>query len=310
MITINSDRLSVQMLEPGSEIYARTRFDWTGFITQVVLDGLHTFCVDESPYPDEGTGGMGLCNEFGSQEPVGYDDAKPGEQFPKIGIGLLTRVDESAYTPFFAYPCEPFPMHVETTDNGAVFFVEALPTRGYAIRLEKTVLVEENVLTVHYYLENVGEKMIETKEYNHNFVGIDHTNFGEGYELEFAFPPVFDPAEGPFTVDGSILRWPSRLAKSYCHAMTGFEGKPTPWWELRMPRNGLSIREQTDFDWTRGVLFGTRHLVSPEVFVDIRVEPGETQEWRRDWTFNGPAPEPKRVPLPAFGEDEDDVGPE
>ncbi|MFD1908517.1 hypothetical protein ACFSQ7_37740 [Paenibacillus rhizoplanae] len=80
--------LTVEIAEVGA--YGGTRFDWTGFITGVTLEqGGHTFCVPESLVPGQGTGGIGLCNEFGISRAIGYEDAAAGEWFPKFGIGLL-----------------------------------------------------------------------------------------------------------------------------------------------------------------------------------------------------------------------------
>ncbi|MBE3039355.1 MAG: hypothetical protein IMZ62_11155, partial [Chloroflexi bacterium] len=42
-ILLNSQRLEVEISTPGAA-YHSTRFDWSGFITQVTLDGAHTFC--------------------------------------------------------------------------------------------------------------------------------------------------------------------------------------------------------------------------------------------------------------------------
>lgn len=82
--------LTVDIADIGE--YKGTRFDWTGFITQVTLEeGKHTFCVPESLKPDEGTGGKGLCNEFGISRAIGYDEAPIGGWFPKIGVGLLQK---------------------------------------------------------------------------------------------------------------------------------------------------------------------------------------------------------------------------
>ena len=95
-ILIASDRLQVEIAEPQT-IYCSSRFDWTGFITQVTLDKERTFCVPEA-IDGTGTGGHGLCNEFGITRPIGFDDAAPGETFPKIGVGLLRRPDAEAYS--------------------------------------------------------------------------------------------------------------------------------------------------------------------------------------------------------------------
>src|SRR4030043_185045 len=90
-IKIHSDQLAVEIAQPGS-LYSGPRFDWTGFITQVTLvspEGTrHTFCVPESLEPGKGTGGWGLCNEFGNDKAIGYTDAQPGAAFPKLGICL------------------------------------------------------------------------------------------------------------------------------------------------------------------------------------------------------------------------------
>src|SRR5512145_1044760 len=155
-IVLRSDRLAVSIATPGS-FYRGTRFDWTAFITQVMLNGRpafpperspspgHTFCVTESFVPERGSGGVGMCNEFGIETPVGYDDARPGEAFPKIGVGLLTRPETPQDAPYhFFYPyaiAQEFPVHVETETDLVKFTVEPLECRGYAAQLTKTVSV-------------------------------------------------------------------------------------------------------------------------------------------------------------------------
>ena len=67
---IVSSRLAVEISEPGT-LYRGARFDWTGFVTQVTLDQQHTFCAPEALPGGRGTGGMGLCNEFGIRQPLG-----------------------------------------------------------------------------------------------------------------------------------------------------------------------------------------------------------------------------------------------
>ncbi len=44
---------------------------------------------------------MGPVDEFGQ---VGYDDAKAGGTFLKIGVGILTKPDDKAYNSFRLYP--------------------------------------------------------------------------------------------------------------------------------------------------------------------------------------------------------------
>lgn len=83
------------------------------------LDGRHTFCVPEQYEPGRGSGGSGLCNEFGIRTPIGYDEAKVGDQFPKIGTGLLKRKSEEGYDFFTPYEVEPFPVFVNSGTQAA-----------------------------------------------------------------------------------------------------------------------------------------------------------------------------------------------
>lgn len=93
-ITLSNDILTVEIADLGA--YKGTRFDWTGFITQVTLEqGKHMFCVPESLVPGQGTGGIGLCNEFSISRAIGYDDAEVGEWFPKPGVGLLQKQEDA-----------------------------------------------------------------------------------------------------------------------------------------------------------------------------------------------------------------------
>ena len=89
-IGLENERLKVEIAKPGT-VYAGSRFDWTGFITQVYLDKKHTFCAYEDVVPGLGSGGIGFCNDFGLNTPIGYDEVNVGEGYMKIGIGTVIK---------------------------------------------------------------------------------------------------------------------------------------------------------------------------------------------------------------------------
>lgn len=314
-ITIRSNRLMVEIAAPGT-VYHRTRFDWTGFITQVTLDGRHTFCVPEDYNPAAGTGGIGLCNEFGIEKTIGYDDAKPGQTFPKLGIGLLTRHDDQPYNFFRPYDiAQPFPIRIDAASQQARFVVDPLDCRGYATRLTKTVSVEENCLQIAYHLENVGSRPIATHEYCHNFVAIDQQPVGPAYQLRFPFQVTFEEIHETYRgllppllrsiIPSFILK---RLVKRslrmdvldindqqvswkftpvrpfYCRPL-GYSKTDQPQWELIYTPSGVGMREYDDFAPTRVTLWGTGHVVSAEIFNDINLSPGQSQSWLRRYEF-------------------------
>ena len=118
--TIETDRLKIRVAKPGF-LYQRTRFDWTGIVTDVLLDNRHTFCSVESPNPLVGAGGVGLVSEFGIHEPIGYQEAMIGEAFPKLGVGILEKTDGEDYFFMRPYPLTPYHTTVTPIENGLRF---------------------------------------------------------------------------------------------------------------------------------------------------------------------------------------------
>ena len=280
---LSTDRLTVRVAKPGF-IYRRTRFDWTGFVTDIILDKQHTFCSVESHNPLEGTGGIGLCNEFGMIEPVGYDDAEIGDCFPKIGIGLMKK--DSADPFFFMkdYPFQPFSCITTELSNGLSWEVEPTDCNGYAARLVKTLKVSGNTIHIAYRLTNTGTKSIHTTEYNHNFVLIDHEPVGSSYRLDFHKPITFKNKDGSdLSVDGRVT-WPDGESGFYaiCREVpvTGTQS-----WELWNDKSGAGLRETLHADACRIALWGMPHVISPEMFKAIALEPGESDSWSRTYVF-------------------------
>jgi hypothetical protein len=316
-IRLESTRLTVEVAHPGTA-YQRTRFDWTGFITQITLDGKHTFCAVEDPDPAKGSGGIGLCGEFGIEKAIGYADSQPGEAFPKLGIGLLKRPEEANYRFFVPHDIvQLFPIEVSSTSNSARFQVEPLDCRGYAVGQTKTVSVEENWLTIAYELENRGNKPIHTHEYCHNFIAVDDQTVGPDYALHFPFavsirpnyesfrgylPPLLRRITPGFVLKmmvqqmvsssvieprGNEIGWKAvPTGAFFCHPL-GFFKTDQAQWELTHIPSGVRVREYDDFAPARVALWGTKHVVSPEVYIDIDLEPGQRQTWSRRYEFLG-----------------------
>jgi hypothetical protein len=323
-IKIKSAALSIDIAQPGS-VYSGTRFDWTGFITQVTLTtpkgSQHTFCVPESLEPGKGTGGWGLCNEFGNDKVIGYSDAQPGELFPKLGIGLLKRPELPLYN--FMHPHElqhPFTININTTEDQAKFIVDPIECRGYAVRYIKTITARENWLEIAYKLENVGSKLIDTNEYRHNFMAIDKHTIGTEYRLHFPYtiqlediarayrqflPPVLRkmmpgfiqdkllrrvaaPGNKYVQIKGNDFLFLSTPQAPFYFRPLGFSKTDGYQWELNHMPSGIQMREYDDFTPSRVAVWGTTHVISAEIFVDINLEPGQEKTWSRKYEFNAP----------------------
>lgn len=283
-IKISGKRLAIEIANPGT-LYRGSRFDWTGFITSVVLDGKHTFCAPESALPGEGSGGFGFCNEFGIHTPIGYDEAKPGEKFHKIGTGLLTRPDASDYFFFDKYDVTPFPVEIEIGSDCVCFEIEPVECKGYAVQMTKKVCVDENRMIVKYLLKNVGSKAIHTEEYCHNFISIDNNPTGSDYLLKFPYCAESKETPEVLTVEGNEITWNRQPENDFYIVPGGFKQVENHFWELLHKPSGVGVREISNFKIQKVAVWGKGHVISPEVFINIDIEPGGIQSWDRVYEF-------------------------
>jgi len=287
MFEIKSDRLTVLLHDVG-EIYTRSRFDWTGIASQVTLDALHTFCVPESFTPGEGSGGDGLCSEFGRHHGLAYPETPVGERFSRPGIGLLRKESRAGFNAFHDYDTIPFPVEVEKRPDRVRYMTEPMPLGGFAFRTVKDVIAEGNTLTYTVTMTNVGEKWIYTEEYAHNFLRIDEHPIGEEYELEVDYPIRMEENPNLYLAgpNENILRLRARNPESgfYFDTLTP-EGANSHKWTLRHIPSGVSVAEENDFRPYYVAVWGIEHVISPEILVPIRILPGQSQAWRRKYTF-------------------------
>jgi len=283
-IELKNKRLNVEIAHPGT-FYNGSRFDWTAFITKIVLDGKYSFCMPESLIPGQGSGGFGLCNEFGISTPIGYTEANPGEKFPKLGTGLLTRFDESDYFFFDKYEVQPFEIKISTDSNTAFFRSEPSQCNGYAATLTKKVSISDNRLTIDYCLENTGNKQIITEEYCHNFIAINEARIGPGYTIKFPYEVQLDEIPDVMAVKNNVINF-TKMPKNdfYCRPQ-GFNQVSEHYWEVINTNEKAGVREYSNFPINIVAVWGTSHVVSPEVFINIDLSPGNKMEWSRKYEF-------------------------
>ncbi|MHA6531554.1 hypothetical protein [Paenibacillus sp. BAC0078] len=282
--------LTVDIADVGA--YNGSRFDWTGFITQVTLEqGEHTFCVPESLVPGEGSGGIGLCNEFGISRAIGYDDAPVGGWFPKPGVGLLQKQNRDPYSFAHDYKVQPFTTQVEGDTHAVTYTVQTMECGGYGMRLSKTLSLFKDQLKIAYELENTGTRPFQTEEYIHNFIGIDGNKTGKDYELRVPGILAIEAAESDYTtnllqVSGDRLGWREEPDRPFYCMLGGWEQAEAGFnWELLHKPSGTGVRESGDFQVARMALWGERHVISPEVFVNISLLPRQSECWCRIYQF-------------------------
>lgn len=291
MIKLKNEYLCLDIQEPGNP-YRGSRFDWTGQIIQITYLNKHTFCTTESL--DErliNKQGRGLYNEFGIDLPVGYDNCPLGGKFPKIGVGLLTRMSMRPYDFFEDYQVTPYSFPYSVEDTKVQFFCEVEKTHEYAFQLDKRIEIDKNTFTIHYSLSNYGKKRIRTNEYVHNFLSINKKKIDSNYRLSFPFPlklekfgRVVNP-QNVVQINIDFITWNSTPEKQFFFSNINSDYYGKGEWTLINLEEKVGIKESTDFNIQKINLWGTTHVVSPEIFFDVDILPGKCLSWSRTYTM-------------------------
>ena len=104
---ISNGILYVQLLLPDAQsgYYRGTRFDWSGAISSLQFKGHEYFGKWFDRYdPKIHDAIMGPVEEFLTNGMgLGYEEAKPGESFVKIGVGAIRKPEEPAFRQFETY---------------------------------------------------------------------------------------------------------------------------------------------------------------------------------------------------------------
>ena len=293
-----SSNLKLRLAAPGTN-YKSTRFDWSSQAVSVIFANHQQCASSERPleHPLYSQGGQGLACEFGIRTPIGYTDCAVGDWFPKLGVGFIQRENAGEYDFFHHYavmrPLEyqishDLPVDVPSGSQSATIIGTCSPYRGYAWTMSRTWIVRDNTIENRCSLRNTGDKVLETTEYCHNFIQPGNAKIGPQTFLEFGFPlaekfeKVYDPSE---CLDGGHPIFKAVPQGEFF--IGGLLDKPAKntWWQMHSPANGLTIRETLDQACIRADLWGNARVISPELFVLIRVEPGKSQNWNRIYKF-------------------------
>ncbi|QEL14960.1 hypothetical protein [Limnoglobus roseus] len=294
--TLKSNNLTVTVFEPDAEkgMYRGARFDWSG-VFNVTFDGhkLYGPWLGE-PSPKNPDSIVGPCEEFGMfTTPPGYDTAKVGETFLKIGVGQLEKPKEDGYRFLHGYKVVKPGTWVMTTRDGLIAFTQSVKTAaGYGYLYSKTVAVKGDTLTISHKLENTGIKLLHTDHYNHNFFNVDGDAVGPNYELEFPFVPTAVEPKDRFAevvkFDGKKLTLTAALDKGTLHAgLTGFDATAaTAGVTLRHKPSGVTVRVTGDRPVTRFNVWAMKTTLCPEPFVELKIKPGQSAAWQWKYEFS------------------------
>lgn len=301
--TISNGLITAKLFlpDPVKGYYRSTRFDWSGAVNSLVYKGHNYYGtwydgidpkVMNKDFPDgkivNGPPGAlwGPVNEF--QTPLGWDEAKPGETFVKIGVGVLRR-GEGRYNRFAIYSIVDSGKWTVRRHKDSIDFQQVIadPASGYAYVYRKTVRLVSGKpnMVIEHSLKNTGQKEIKSTVYNHNFLVLDGQTTGPNFtfKVPFEIKPFRPPDSSLAEVRGNQVV----LMKT----LTGSDEVPMPFrgfsddakdneaiFENRVVGAGLKV--SGDRPLTMDVFWCVRTVLAVEPYIAVDVKPGAEFTWK------------------------------
>jgi len=287
-IAAGAVRATLYLPDLQAGYYQGTRFDWAGSIANLTWKTHSYFGKWFDRYdPKLHDAITGPVEEFQS---VGYDDAKVGESFVRIGVGAVRKPEEQAYGQFKTYDIvDP---GKRTMKRGAdwVELTHTLgDTRGYAYEYRKRVRVTDHTMVLEHYLHNTGSKPIASSVYEHNFYMLDNQPTGPDTTIRFPFAVSATGAlNGFIETRGHEIAYLKELQdkESIYTELAGY-GTSVSDYDIRVEnrKTRAAVRQTSDRPIAKLALWSPRSTVCPEAYVDVRVQPGQQTSWRITYEF-------------------------
>lgn len=308
-ITNGQIRLKLYLPDAQNGFYRGTRFDWSGVIGSLEYEGhdyygpwfdrvdprVHDFrFAGREIVASPCSGAVGPVEEFGTNgTALGWDEAKVGGTFIKIGVGVLRKEDRHY----------DFVRQYEIVDPGewtvkkhrdSVEFSQKLtdPSTGYGYIYRKTVRLVEGKpeMVLEHSLENTGKRTIRSTVYNHNFLVLDKQPPGPDFTITFPFqirssnPPGLELAEirGSQFVYLKTLRGEDTVETP----MEGFGGDSKDN-EIRIENRkvGAGMLIKGDHPLSSLNLWSIRTVLAIEPFIAMSVDPGHKFTWTISYMY-------------------------
>lgn len=310
--TISNGVLDVTLYlpDPHKGFYRGTRFDWSGVIRSLEYEGHNyygpwftktdpkviDFIFDAADIVAGPCSAItGPVEEFSSQQKaLGFDDAKPGGTFIKIGIGVLRRPDEQAYNPYRRYEIvDGGKWNVRTKDD-AIEFMQELndPASGFAYRYTKIVRLVSGKpeMRLEHKLENMGRRAIETSVYDHNFLVLDKQPIGPDFVVTVPFAIHADRMQNAelARIHEHQFGYRKKLQgrETVSAELSGF-GETADDYKITIENHnaGAGMQITGNRPLSKENLWSIRSVLAVEPFIDMSIEPGKAFTWTYDYTY-------------------------
>ena len=294
--TISNGLIHAELMLPDAQngSYQGTRFDWSGIISSLQFDGHEYFgCWYEHHDPKIHDAITGPVEAFQTNDKgLGYDEAKAGGTFVRIGIGTLRKPEEKDYRPYDTYEIVDHGKWTIRKHKDRIEFTQRLKSeQGYGYVYRKTVRLVKGKpeMLLEHSLKNTGKKVIETNQYNHNFFVIDHEAVGPDVTVKFAFTPT--PTRGfkdRAEVQGQRIVFPRPIEgkNGVFSELTG-SSKEVKDYDFRVEnlKTGAGVHFTSDQPLDSVNFWAINTVAAAEPYLKFRIEPGKEARWTIRYEF-------------------------
>ena len=303
-------RVRLDLPDAGTGFSRGTRFDWSGVIGGLQYAGhdyypqwfqrsdpsVHDFTYDGADIvAGPCTAITGPAEEFTSNgQNLGFDQAKAGGTFIKIGVGVLRKPDDKKYDPYRLYPIQDGGTWTVTRHPDSIEFRQEVadPLTGYAYDYRKTVSVAggKPQMVLAHSLRNTGQRAIQASVYNHNFLYLDRQAPGPECSITTPFPIRVSPTRtgNLAEVQGKHIGFSKTLTgedRVYLD-IQGFGTDPKDY-DFRVENRsmGAGVRITADRPVSRAALWAIRAPLAFEPFIAMNIAPGAEFTWRIKYDY-------------------------
>lgn len=293
---ISNGMIDATIMLPDSErgSYRGTRFDWSGVISSLQFSGHEYFGRwYEKHDPKIHDAITGPVEEFRTDDKgLGYDEAKVGGTFVRIGIGTVRKPEEPAYRAFDTYEIvDPGKWTIRSHKDRIKFTQRLRCELGYAYVYTKTVRLVKGKpeLLIEHSLKNTGKKAIDTTQYNHNFFVIDHEVVGPDISVKFVFDPVATRGfNNRAEIRGQEIVFPHELQgkNGVFSELTGSHNTVAEYdFRVENLRAGAGVHITSDQKLEKVNFWAIQTVASAEPYIHLHIEPGQEARWTIRYDF-------------------------
>ncbi len=285
-------RAKLYLPDAQSGYYRATRFDWSGVIAGLEWNGHKYFGQWFERYdPKTHDAITGPVEEFLTNgSGLGYEEVRTGENFVRIGVGAVRKLDEPAYRRFSTYEItDPGKWSVKKGKDWIEFTHQLRNVAGYSYVYRKKVRLSGNRMLLEHRLKNTGRKAIATSVYNHNFFMLDQQPTSPDVVVRFPFEPrALSDFKGLAAIRGKEIAFLQELPRgqSVQSWLEGYSGSPGEY-DIRVEnrKTGAGVRQIGDRPISKLLVWSIRTTVCPEAYIDLSVAPGKDVAWRIVYEF-------------------------